>query len=65
MINALQRQLHIVSSKLINFRHFSYVNKNNKYFIQTIRPFSIMSSQKDHKLCMIPGKICLLSFLII
>lgn len=58
MIIALQRQL----PKLINFRHFSYVNKNNKYFIQTIRPFSIMSSQKDHKLCMIPGKIFLSSF---
>ncbi|CAB5392843.1 unnamed protein product [Rhizophagus irregularis] len=53
MIIALQRQL----PKLINFRHFSYVNKNNKYFIQTIRPFSIMSSQKDHKLCMIPGPV--------
>jgi hypothetical protein len=60
MINVLQRQLRIVSSKFINFRHFSYViknNKNNKYFIQKIRPFSTMSSQEDHKLCMIPGKV--------
>lgn len=57
MINALQLQLRIVSSKLINFRHSSYVIKNNKYIIQKISPFSTMSSQKDHKLCMIPGKI--------